>query len=259
MKRTFKMNNKTYNSLMDIARELGVKRVYTKDFAKYDITELSDQVPEQVDDTSAEDTSMAPEVVDDTSETETQSEEEITAGEDSELKAEDSEEDAEPETEKVEEPSETEPSSKSKVPKAKKQLGTTEEISDVQSSVDTLTVVEFNERIKHFTVEALETMAENIGVDTWSGINNPPIRKMRLLMEIKSHYYPTDKTPVRPKSNWKKIPLVDLMELAKVHELEFKKSSDNRIQRMWVIAALNKQGLTVDDLNTPSSEENDNE
>ena len=41
MKKTFEMNGKTYDSMTAIAKELGVKRIYTKDFAKYGITESS--------------------------------------------------------------------------------------------------------------------------------------------------------------------------------------------------------------------------
>lgn len=41
MKKTFEMNGKAYDSITAIAKELGVKRIYPKDFAKYGITESS--------------------------------------------------------------------------------------------------------------------------------------------------------------------------------------------------------------------------
>ena len=41
MKKTFEMNGKAYDSMTAIAKELGVKRIYPKDFAKYGITESS--------------------------------------------------------------------------------------------------------------------------------------------------------------------------------------------------------------------------
>lgn len=41
MARTFEMGGKSYNTLTAIAKELGVKRVYTRDFAKYGITETT--------------------------------------------------------------------------------------------------------------------------------------------------------------------------------------------------------------------------
>lgn len=41
MKKTFEMNGKSYDSMTAIAKELGVKRIYPNDFAKYGITESS--------------------------------------------------------------------------------------------------------------------------------------------------------------------------------------------------------------------------
>lgn len=41
MKKTFEMNGKAYDSMTAIAKELGVKRIYPNDFAKYGITESS--------------------------------------------------------------------------------------------------------------------------------------------------------------------------------------------------------------------------
>lgn len=39
--RTFEMGGKSYNTLTAIAKELGVKRIYTRDFAKYGIVEVT--------------------------------------------------------------------------------------------------------------------------------------------------------------------------------------------------------------------------
>ena len=41
MKRTFEMGGKSYTTLTAIAKELGVKRIYPRDFAKYGITETA--------------------------------------------------------------------------------------------------------------------------------------------------------------------------------------------------------------------------
>lgn len=40
MSRKFSFNGKTYNSIMSIAREIGINRIYRKDFAKYGIEEI---------------------------------------------------------------------------------------------------------------------------------------------------------------------------------------------------------------------------
>lgn len=71
MKRTFEMNGKTYGTLTAIAKDLGVKRVYTRDFAKYGITEITSvnnttilvsrsvNILDDVQDTPADDTQDA--------------------------------------------------------------------------------------------------------------------------------------------------------------------------------------------------------
>ena len=40
MKRTFELNGRIFYTMMDMARELGVARIYPKDFAKYGIKEV---------------------------------------------------------------------------------------------------------------------------------------------------------------------------------------------------------------------------
>ena len=197
MKRTFVMNGKTYNSMMDIARELGVKRVYPRDFAKLGIIETtgSDDVAEE---TVAD---VAEETVADVAE---------------------------------------------ETPK-KSGTGTPDEIKKAQDSVSSATLEEFNNTIRHFNLEALVTMAEEAGVKTWDTITNAPIRKMRLLMELKGHYYPGQKLPVKVGSVWHKLTLEQLMELADENNLDYKKIEDKKIQRMWVTMALNKSGLKPED------------
>lgn len=240
MKRTFEMNGKSYNSMMDIARDLGVKRVYPKDFDKFGIKELSDDnvsntgsdvesvVEEQDVDNSAKEETVVEVTEDDT---ENVSDEDCVKAKEPEKKSKT--------TEKV----------------VKKRLGTDEDIKLAEDGVGSMTIVQFNDTIKHFGVEALVKMAETAGIDTWENITNEPIRRMRLLMEIKSHYYPADKTPVRPKSNWKKVDLKSLINLADENTLEYKKSDDEQIQRMWVIFALNTAGLTPQDLKKSEPEE----
>ena len=109
-------------------------------------------------------------------------------------------------------------------------------------------IISFNNYIKHFTVDALVALADAAGVKNWDSITNEPIRKMRLLMEIKAFYYPQDKTPVKPNSEWRKVDLADLLALAKKHKLNYKKSDDEKIQRMWVIMAIKAANLTPQDL-----------
>ncbi len=232
--RTFTMNGKTYQSMMEIARELGVKRVYPRDFEKYGITEVSD------------DSTVAPA--------------------DKEVKPvqEDKKEDKKEATKKVEQPVEKKVEKKVEtVKKAKedkavdedkvdkrftRRLGTPEQIKESQDNVPNMTVVEFNDSIKHFTIDALVQMVEAVDAKTWETITNEPIRRMRLLMELKNHYYPNDKTPVKPSSGWRKFELDELLQFAKDHKVEYKTSDNTKIQRMWVVQALNAANLTPDDV-----------
>lgn len=247
-KKMFKMNDKVFGSMMDIARELGVKRVYPKDFEKYNITEISEDASSQ-DVVENNNENADTEVVENNDNNVVESN-----GSDDSVESEDeASEPIKPEKKKSE--------VVEKVEKAvvKKHVGTAEDVSYAQDNVSKLTVVEFNNFIKHFSISSLVEMAENAGVDTWEKVDNEPIRRMRLLMEIKTHYYPTDKTPVRPKSNWKKIGLDSLVELANQNSLEYRVSDDKRIQRMWVIFALNAAGLTPQDMKTETEEESANE
>lgn len=50
MARKFKYNGKEYNSMMDIAREIGINRLYPRDFAKYGVEEITDMNNVQVTD-----------------------------------------------------------------------------------------------------------------------------------------------------------------------------------------------------------------
>ena len=217
MKRTFVMNGKTYNSMMDIARELGVKRVYPRDFAKLGIIETtgSDDVAD-VADVAEETVADVADVADVAEETVADVAEETVA-------------DVAEETPK------------------KSGTGTPDEIKKAQDSVSSATLEEFNNTIRHFNLEALVTMAEEAGVKTWDTITNAPIRKMRLLMELKGHYYPGQKLPVKVGSVWHKLTLEQLMELADENNLDYKKIEDKKIQRMWVTMALNKSGLKPED------------
>ena len=247
MKRTFEMNGNQYTSMMDIARELGVKRVYPKDFDKYGIVETTGQAT----DTKTEETQKtAEDTVQKAETTETKTEKQA-----AETKKSDKKPSKKQDTPKVEKKSEEQP----KVDRRfTRKTGTAEEIQEVQNKVTQMTIVEFNNYIKHFSLDALVQMAEAVGVKTWEDIENEPIRKMRLLMEIKGYYFPNDKTPVKPNSCWRKVPLEKLLELADEKKLEYKTSSDSKIQRMWVILALNNAGLTPQDLKQEEKEENTN-
>lgn len=269
------MNGNTYTSMMDIARELGVKRVYPRDFDKYGIVETTGQNATQVaaDDTTKTDdnaqaqvandtvvvaddgTTVATDVqADDTQIAQTQ-QDNIQAGDDTTDNqqadvADDNK--VEDKAEKTQDAKTDNKDNKKDEPKVDKRftrkLGTPEQIKEAQDNAGKMDIISFNNYIKHFTVDALVALADAAGVKNWDSITNEPIRKMRLLMEIKAFYYPQDKTPVKPNSEWRKVALADLLALAKKHKLDYKKSDDEKIQRMWVIMAIKAANLTPQDL-----------
>ena len=262
--RTFTMNGNTYTSMMDIARELGVKRVYPRDFDKYGIVETTGQDAQvAVDDTVKTDDTQAQ--VADTADTTVAATDDVQAQQDdTQVGVDDSQQvddtqsdvtddqtqDADKADEDVQDTKADD--KKADEPKVHKRftrkLGTPEQIKEAQENAGKMDIISFNNYIKHFTVDALVALADAAGVKNWDSITNEPIRKMRLLMEIKAFYYPQDKTPVKPNSEWRKVDLADLLALAKKHKLNYKKSDDEKIQRMWVIMAIKAANLTPQDL-----------
>ena len=262
--RTFTMNGNTYTSMMDIARELGVKRVYPRDFDKYGIVETTGQdIQVAADDTVKADDNTQAQVADttvaatadvqddDTVQAQQDDTQTDNAGDDQQADVADDQK----QDDKVDEAdtkAEDKADDKKDEPKVDKRftrkLGTPEQIKEAQENAGKMDIISFNNYIKHFTVDALVALADAAGVKNWDSITNEPIRKMRLLMEIKAFYYPQDKTPVKPNSEWRKVALADLLALAKKHKLDYKKSDDEKIQRMWVIMAIKAANLTPQDL-----------
>lgn len=277
--RTFTMNGNTYTSMMDIARELGVKRVYPRDFAKYGIVETTGQDTQVATDDKADNNAQAQVAdttvtiddntvaatadvqADDTVQAQ-QDDTQVTAddntGDQQADVADDQKQDDNKAEDKAEEAKDNKVADEDKTddkkdePKVDKRftrkLGTPEQIKEAQENAGKMDIISFNNYIKHFTVDALVALADAAGVKNWDSITNEPIRKMRLLMEIKAFYYPQDKTPVKPNSEWRKVALADLLALAKKHKLDYKKSDDEKIQRMWVIMAIKAANLTPQDL-----------
>lgn len=239
MKRTFKMNDHTYTSMMDIARELGVKRVYPRDFSKYGIVELTE------DDSEA--AAAEPE------QTKTEPEAEATA----EAVAETS---AEAEAPVVEDKAEVEPEKPKAVKKNSKQtkvekkpskehkqpkVGSEEDIKELVENLPNMNLEDFQTNIKHFTNDALIALASALkkDINQYPELTNAPIRKMRLIMELKKALFPGQYYNTVKKSCWKKLSLGELKKLAKDNNLTYKVVDDEKVQRMFLIMELNKAGV----------------
>ena len=228
--RTFVMNNTTYTSMAAIAAELGVPRIRPRDFSKYGIMETTD-LDNSADDAAeevAEQTVEAEEVADDVSEVADEVAEAESDTEEDDTDDADDADDAEAE-----------------------QVDDYDLKGFVESIVD-MTIIDFATAIKKFSVDKLLQLIDAVGADgmnKWETIENEPIRKMRLIMELKNNLFPGEKTPVNPPSIWRGIALDKLVELADANGVEYMKvESNENIQRMRVIEALKNTDLTPDDL-----------
>lgn len=268
MKRMFTMKGQTYTSMAEIARELGVARVRPSDFTKYGIEEVtgeptstssnlvnfpvsvSDTVDTPVDD-NKDSTSVDEPVSQDTEEVEDDAQQNMDDEDLEEVEEVQTEDAKDPQTDDTEDDEQETQANEPDEPKVDKRctrkLGTPEQVQQVQDSIPNMTLAEFSSFVSHFSVEALETLAETAGVNLWDSITNVPIRKMRLLMELKAHYYPNDKTPVKHASGWKKLTLDELLKVAADNQVEYKTSDNLKIQRMWVTQELKKAGLNPED------------
>ena len=157
MKRTFELNGKSYNTLMEMVRELGVKRIYPKDFDKYGIKEVSD--------------------------------------------------------------------------------------ADVAD-----TLQDYANSLKKKTVDELVKLCSDTGVDTCDSISFEPIRKMHLVMNLKAKMFPGEKLETRKPTAFRKIPFDTLKTTADDMKLEYRKSDNEAITRMWVTKALVDAGVNPEDL-----------
>ena len=108
----------------------------------------------------------------------------------------------------------------------------------------------FNVKLKGFSLAELIKAAEEAHVKTWGSINHEAIRKMRLIMELKEHFYPVPEGMALPtsskKSEWSKVQLEDLFKIASSHGITIKESSNPGIQRMRLTMALKKAGITAE-------------
>lgn len=198
--RTFKMNGNIYNSMMDITRELGKKRIQPKDFQKYGIEEITGTV--QSDDVKSDDKSSE---------------------EKTEKKA-----PAKKDVKKSEETPE-------KKEKADKPVVTLDELVKHP-------LVDFSKNLRKISTEDIIQFAKDNGVDTVEDASDERIRRMRVVMNLKAKFYPGQSLEPK-KVSFKGIELQKLLDFADEHGIEYRHASEEKIQKMWVIYALNQAGF----------------
>lgn len=256
-KRTFTMNGNVYTSMVAIADELGVSRIRPKDFSKYGIVENTDDDNQDIvsADTTADDsTDTADKAEEAPADVKADAADEADAKEATEVKP----EQTNPKKEKKE--------SKSKAVKAEKpeKKSDNDEKKPEQTkkekevvTIDNLvagTIEDFSKKMRKVTIEDILKFAGDNGIDTYEEVTNDSIRRMKIVSDIRTKYFGEQKVDHK-KSGFEKIDTDTLLKLAEDNSLTYKKSSNEPIQRMWVIVALKAAGVAVpapvaDDNNT---------
>jgi len=225
MKKTYEMNGKTYATLNAIAKELGIARIRSNQLDKYGIKEVNPDDVKKADDTVA--TVDAPAAVDDKADKKA-------AASAKKVKS----------TKKSDE-------TKAELVITTIKTGTAEDIAEVEKNVVDMNAYELGKAVTNFTLDALVTMVKNVDGNTWDSIKNAPIRKMRLIMELKKQYFPDEVRQSAPAkvSPWKAITTEVLKKAAKKQKISWTECDNDSINRMRIIMALKKKGVQAEDLN----------
>ena len=120
------MNGKQFKSMMEIARELGRKRVYPKDFEKLGI-----QCVDADDVANYQQLKLNTDIPK-----------------------------VKKETKKTSEKAKTSPKEKAKKPKTDKKYGSSQEITEALDMAGKVSVEDFSEFIKHFSLKSLEKLSK---------------------------------------------------------------------------------------------------
>ena len=188
MKRTFELNGRIFYTMMDMARELGVTRIYPKDFAKYGIKEVDGVTVKKADALDVKsDTNVSTAVAD-------------------------------------------------------KVITKTNVIVNVKNVVIN-TLQDYANFLKGKTLDELISLCKVDGVDTCDSISFEPIRKMHLIMNLKEKKFPGEKLATRKPTDFRKVPFDALKMTADSMGLEYRKSDNDAITRMWVTKALIDAGV----------------
>lgn len=104
------------------------------------------------------------------------------------------------------------------------------------------TIDEMSAHLKSLPSKEVIKFVKKLGV-SWEEHDNQAINRMRASIALRKAMFPGERRNREPKSAWKPFTLAELEKLAKKHKLQYKKTSDERVTRMWVIKALNDAGI----------------
>ncbi|QKE56538.1 hypothetical protein [Bacillus phage YungSlug] len=249
-KRTFEMNGVTYESMLAIARELGIKRVYPKDFNKYGIVETTGQVVEaKVEEVKAEEPKVEEAKVEEApaEETKVEEAEEVSNDKEEEVVAEEK-----PKAKRTK-LSEEERKARRKERREKKRLEkeeakkpTPEMIAkgkELQEKAGFENIWAWAVEMKQSSSEEVYKLAETLGI-TWEKHEVERINRMHAVQAIRENMFPGQKRPKVRKSPWKGVSNEVIEGLLKEEGIEVVKTSDDKINRMKMIKALKDAGVT---------------
>ena len=122
-------------------------------------------------------------------------------------------------------------------------------IAELETNVVDMTRHSFGKALSPFSMDALLKIAKNAGVtNLWETIANVPIRRMRLIMEIKEVYFPTKTAPVKSVTPWQGIPFDKLAKVAQDKGIKWAVDNHPNINRMRLIMALKKNDIQAADI-----------
>ena len=115
---------------------------------------------------------------------------------------------------------------------------------DIESSFgEPESLEELKETIKEIDTATLEYLARGLDLD-WKPTYHANIHRMRIAMEIQKHFFPELFKPKEKKkqSKYGDYSTQQLLDIADKEKVEFKKTGNERIDRMKVITALKESG-----------------
>ena len=124
-----------------------------------------------------------------------------------------------------------------------------DEVTRIEREVVDMTRHSFGTELSKLDMDSLIKMAKNVNVNLWEKMTNISIRRMRLVMELKEAYFPTNTPRITPPPTpWKGIPFDKLAQKAKDNGITWATDNHPNINRMRLIMALKKNGIQASDV-----------
>lgn len=249
----FVVDGKIFGKIKEVAAHLGLKSLARRDFVRKGIVEVTPEEAEKLvakQDIEKEVEQKVAQKVEEVIVEETKKEEEVKAEEqEQEPKAEEPKkakaERKKAERKKAETPKkETKKETKANKKKAKQpteeQLKRAKELREL-TGYDTIESLWID--IEEMDEKQVATLAKQLNI-TWKEDAHSGINRMRACMAIRNAMFPGQKRPKKAKSPYRGVPIAELRELAKAHNLAWRQSDNEHIEKMWLVHALKEAGVT---------------